>query len=120
MKPILIAGSSLVTVALVLYTISYFKFHRRKSITKQILSFQTIALFFDIAATTLMIIGSENSPFTLHGMLGYSALMVMILDTSFFWRKRKSGSYGWLTKYSTVAWIWWVAAYVTGSAIAMS
>ena len=67
-----------------------------------------------------MIIGSENSPFTLHGMLGYSALTVMILDTSFFWARRKVQNYTWLMTYSTVAWLWWVAAYITGSIIAMS
>ncbi len=120
MKPILIAGSSIVTVALVLYSISYFSFHKKKTITRSLLRIQTLALVFDITATTLMIIGSENSPFTLHGILGYSALTVMIIDTGFFWAKRKTVQLGWLSVYSTVAWVWWVAAYITGSAIAMS
>lgn len=120
MKPILITGSSIVTAALVFYTISFIRFHRQKQITKSILTIQTIALILDITATTLMIIGSENSPFTLHGMLGYSALTIMIIDTSFFWARRKVADLSWLLKYSTFAWIWWVLAYITGSIIAMS
>ncbi|HYW94532.1 MAG TPA: hypothetical protein VE870_02985, partial [Bacteroidales bacterium] len=88
MKPILLAGSTIVTVALIFYTISFVKFHRGKTITTAVLRIQTIALILDITATTLMIIGSENTPFTLHGMLGYSALTVMIFDTAFFWSKR--------------------------------
>lgn len=120
MKPILIAGSSIVTVALVLYTISFIRFHKRKAITLPTLRIQTLALVFDITATSLMIIGSENSPFTLHGILGYSALTVMIIDTSFFWAKRKSDNHKGLLTYSTIAWVWWVLAYITGSAIAMS
>ena len=120
MKPILIAGSSIVTLALVFYTIAYFRFHRSKELNRKVLTVQTIALLFDITATTLMIIGSENSPFTLHGMLGYSALIVMIIDTTFFWSKRKSDHYGWLMQYSSVAYVWWVLAYITGSALAMA
>ncbi|HYW97075.1 MAG TPA: hypothetical protein VE870_15900, partial [Bacteroidales bacterium] len=105
---------------LIFYTISFVKFHRRKTITTSVLRIQTIALILDITATTLMIIGSENSPFTLHGILGYSALTVMIFDTVFFWTKRHAQSYRWLLNYSTVSWTWWVLAYITGSIIAMS
>jgi uncharacterized repeat protein (TIGR03987 family) len=120
MKPILIAGSSIVTLALISYTISFFKFHRKKSITSTILTFQTTGLIFDVTATTLMIIGSENSPFTLHGMLGYSALTIMIVDTSIFWSRRRAKEHKSLLTYSTIAWIWWILAYITGSIIAMS
>ncbi len=119
MKPILIAGSTIVTLALVFYTISFFKFHRKKIINASVLRIQTIALLLDITATTLMIIGSENSPFTLHGILGYSALTIMIIDTSLFWSKRHANHYKFLLAYSTVAWIWWVLAYLTGSALAI-
>jgi len=33
-----------------------------------------------------MIIGSPNSPFTIHGFLGYSALAGMLIDTILAWR----------------------------------
>ncbi len=119
MKPILITGSTIVTFALVCYSAAFFIFHRKRQISGKVLLIQTIALTLDITATTLMIIGSENSPFTLHGMLGYSALAVMILDTIFFWSKRESEQLRGLLRYSTVAYTWWVLAYITGSTLAM-
>jgi len=120
MKTILMTGSVVVTLALITYSIAYFKFHKKKFITKAILRIQSLALFFDVVATSMMIIGSENSPFTLHGLVGYSALFIMIIDTVFFWRKRNDENPGWLLKYSTFAYIWWVVAYLTGSYIAMT
>ena len=120
MKPILMTGSTIVTLALVFYSLAFFRFHRKKVFTNQILSFQTIGLLLDITATTLMIIGSSKGPFTLHGILGYSSLTLMIIDTSFFWNKRKSESVPvWLKSYSKVAYIWWILAYITGSLLVM-
>jgi hypothetical protein len=120
MKPILIAGTAIVTLALVSYSIAFFSFHRIKSFTGRILGFQTIGLLLDITATTFMIIGSSKGPFTIHGLLGYSSLTLMLIDTSFFWRRRKAEIVpAWLITYSKLAYIWWVLAYVTGSLLVM-
>jgi hypothetical protein len=116
MKPVLMAGSTIVTLALIFYSLAFLNFHRKKEITRKVLSFQTIGVILDIIATTLMIIGSSRGPFTLHGMLGYSSLTLMIIDTLFFWRNGRSASVpGWLRIYSKVAYIWWVLAYITGT-----
>ncbi len=116
MKPVLIAGSTIVTLALIFYSLAFFYFHRKKGITNKILSFQTIGVLLDITATTLMIIGSSNGPFTLHGILGYSSLTLMIIDTLLFWRNRKFTEVpDWLKTYSKLAYIWWILAYITGS-----
>jgi hypothetical protein len=120
MKTILLYGSVIVTLALVSYSIAFFKFHRIKKISKQVLIIQSLALLLDVTATSMMIIGSENSPFTLHGLVGYSALFVMIFDTFFFWNRRSLENPGWLLRFSTFAYIWWVLAYLTGTYIAMS
>ena len=76
MKPILIAGSIIVSLALISYSIGVFKERKTKSITKTILAFLSIGLFFDVTATCCMIIGSSNSPFTFHGFIGYTGLRI--------------------------------------------
>ncbi|MCB8998555.1 MAG: hypothetical protein H6540_00605 [Bacteroidales bacterium] len=120
MKPILIAGSSIVTLALIFYSIAFFRFHKRKVLDSRVLSFQSLGLLFDITATTLMIIGSSKGPFTLHGMLGYSSLTLMIIDTAFFWNNRRLVELpSWLRLYSKISYSWWVAAYITGSLLVM-
>jgi hypothetical protein len=120
MKPVLIAGSSIVTLALAFYSLAFFNFLKKKEITCIILSFQTLGVLLDITATTLMIIGSSKGPFTLHGMLGYSSLTLMIIDTSFFWNRRNSAQTPvWFKIYSKVAYIWWIFAYVTGTLLVM-
>jgi len=120
MQPILITGSMIVTLALVSYSIAFFGFHQKKAFTDRILSFQTTGLLLDITATTLMIIGSSKGPFTIHGLLGYSSLTIMIIDTIFFWSRRKAEIVPpWLKTYSKVAYIWWILAYITGSLLVM-
>lgn len=120
MKPVLMAGSAIVTLALVFYSLAFFSFHRKKRFSPGILSFQTIGLILDITATALMIIGSSKGPFTLHGLLGYSSLTLMIVDTLYFWNKRKSEVIpDWLKTYSKIAYTWWILAYITGSLLVM-
>jgi hypothetical protein len=120
MKPILMLASGIVTLALLFYSLSFFGFHRKKKLTRKILSFQTTGLFLDITATILMIIGSSKGPFTFHGILGYSSLSLMIIDTIFFWGRRQSEEVPpWLQTFSKIAYTWWILAYITGGMIAM-
>lgn len=116
MKPILMAGSALVSLALISYSFAFVLFRKRRKLDRQILLFQTLGLLLDITATILMISGSSKGPFTLHGVLGYSSLTLMILDTAFFWNFRKSQEYPlWMKKYSSLAYFWWILAYLTGT-----
>ena len=119
MKPVLISGSAIVTLALIFYSLAFFNFHRKKGITSKILTFQTVGVILDITATTLMIIGSSRGPFTLHGILGYSSLTLMIIDTSMFWKTRTFVPSNWFRSYSKVAYIWWIIAYITGTLLVM-
>jgi hypothetical protein len=69
-----------------------------------------------------MIIGSEHSPFTLHGILGYSSLAAMLIDTVAIWRFRlaRGGEVvvpRGLHLYSRIAYTWWILAYITGGLI---
>ncbi len=122
MKPILIAGSIIVTLALLSYTIGILTEQRKRVVGNIVLAFLTIGVVLDIIATTCMIIGSESSPFTVHGILGYSSLTAMLIDCILIWRFRlKQGiaaavSSG-LHMYSRLAYIWWVLAYITGAVL---
>lgn len=113
-------GATVVTLALLTYLIGVIKVHKKKNITKDILAFLSFGIFFDISATICMIIGSTNSPFTFHGFLGYSALLVMLIDIILIWKNYFKNGLGAeiskkLHRYTLIAYSWWVVAYITGS-----
>jgi len=119
MRPLLMAGSMIVTLALISYSIGVITEQRKKRMTKKVLAFLTIGLTFDITATICMILGSPNSPFTFHGFLGYSALLAMIIETLGAYRfYLGNGSETIVSKkfdrYSLYSYIWWITAYITG------
>ena len=120
MKPVLIAGVTIVNFALLFYTIFVFYEHKFKRAASKVVTFITIGVIFDIVATACMIIGSENSPFSPHGILGYSSLTAMFVDAVLIHRfKAVNGSETsfptWLNNYSKIAYTWWVLAYITGA-----
>lgn len=120
MKPILLIGSILVTLALISYSIGIITEQRIKRISKKVLTFLLIGLFLDITATVCMVIGSTNSPFTFHGFIGYTGLLAMIIENGLAFRFYfKNGSDEPVSRalnlYSRYAYILWVAVYITGS-----
>lgn len=123
MKPILIAGTIIVNLALVSYSIAIITEQQKHRVTKRVRLFLTIGVILDVTATACMIAGSTQSPFTLHGILGYSSLAAMSLDTVLIWRHwRRNGEevvHRSLHLYSRYAYLWWVAAYITGAALVM-
>ena len=124
MKTISMIGGLIVTFALISYSIAVVKERRHKTINKNILTFFTLGIILDITATICMIIGSRNTPFTLHGFLGYSALLGMLIDTILVWRHySQRGSSVELSpklhRYTLIAYSWWVIAYITGSLLVM-
>jgi uncharacterized repeat protein (TIGR03987 family) len=124
MKPILMAGSTIVTLALLAYSVGIISEQRKKLINRPILIFLAIGLVLDISGTACMIIGSSNSPFTFHGILGYSALLAMLIDNILFWKLWKQDGMGAIVpigihKYSRIAYIWWGIAYISGALMSM-
>ena len=119
MRSISMIGSFIVTLALISYSIGILTEQFKKIISKRVLTFLSVGVVLDISATICMIIGSSHGPFTLHGFLGYSSLTLMLIDTLLIWKqKNKAGMntpvpYG-LNLYTRIAYIWWVAAYITG------
>jgi len=124
MKTISMIGALIVTLALISYSIAVFSERKKRHITKKVLTFLTVGIILDITATICMIIGSTNSPFTLHGALGYSALTLMLIDTILIWKFYKNYGFNFevpagLHRYTLIAYSWWVIAYITGSLLVM-
>jgi uncharacterized repeat protein (TIGR03987 family) len=124
MKPILIAGTTIVNLALISYSLFIFSERKAKKATIRVLSFLTIGVILDCTATICMIIGSSKSPFTIHGILGYSSLVGMLTDAVLIWKVRiregvEAGISPAIHKYSLAAFCWWVAAYLTGALLVM-
>jgi hypothetical protein len=131
LNPTLIKAVGVVTFALLFYSIGIIKQQRKTSISKSILFFLTVGVICDISSTALMIAGSRNIPITVHGFIGYSALLVMLIDTILIWRlwrKNKVANSNLviaevprnLHLYTRFAYIWWVIAYIAGGVISLT
>ncbi len=123
MKPVLIAGTTIVNLALISYSIAVITEQRRHRVIPRVRLFLTLGVILDITATICMIIGSSNSPFTLHGILGYSSLAAMSLDAVLLWRHWMRHGEEVVPRslhiYSRYAYLWWIAAYITGAALVL-
>ncbi len=124
MLPLAKIAATVVTLALLSYSIAIITEQRKRKVINLVLVFLTLGVLLDIGATTMMIIVSENSPFTIHGILGYSSLTLMVIDAVLLWRFRmKQGASEPVARplhlYSRIAYIWWVAAYITGTLMVM-
>ena len=130
MNPTLMAGTAIVTVALIAYSVGVIHEQRRRKISGFVLFFLTAGICLDITATIFMIIGSHHIPITFHGVLGYSALGGMLIDTILIWKARLQPRLRPRLKktetvsknlhlYTRIAYLWWVIAYFAGVFIAM-
>jgi len=112
-------GAGIVIFALLSYSLSIITEQRKRLVSSFVIRFLTIGIVLDITATAFMIVGSSNSAFSLHGILGYSSLAAMLVDTILIWRFYLASKPGTLvpTKlhlYSRFAYGWWVVAFFTG------
>ena len=125
MSTIIITGVIFIHIALVLYTIFIIKEHKHRRATKGVLGFITAAVIFDITATGCMMIGTVEEYFTLHGILGYTALVVvMVTDAIFIWKhKLNFGSEmpfsKALNRNSKLGYVLWLLAFFTGEMVAV-
>jgi hypothetical protein len=113
-----------VTLALTLYTVGTVKQQRSRRSTLGVRGWLTSGVVFDVTATALMIVASKSLAPTLHGVLGYSALALMLTDTILMWRHARANGEAEVSKglhlYSRVAYGYWVVAYFTGAALVMA
>ena len=119
MNPLSKIGATIVIFALASYSVAIFTEQRKRIVNQIVILFLSIGVILDITATTFMILGTTKGPFTLHGFLGYSSLLGMIIDTFLIWQLRlKFGINAPVSKsihlYSRLAYSWWVLAFITG------
>jgi len=119
MNRLVMVGTIVVFFALTFYSIGIFTEQKHKKVLRRVITFLTMGIIADIIATAFMIAGSSKGLFTLHGIIGYSALVAMLIDNIFIWRLRLKIGIGAevpdaIHKYSRYAYIWWVIAFITG------
>jgi len=118
MNIFLIWGTRVVVLALISYSLSFLRLNKNRRVEIKALAFQSLGLLLDISSTSLMILGSRNTPFTLHGIFGYSALLIMIVDTTMVWhfylRHREKSISQNLHRFARVAYLWWIIAFLLG------
>lgn len=119
MNPVIIRAVVVVTFALIFYSVAVITEQRKAAVTKQILFFLTGGVLLDISSTVLMIIGSTNIPLTVHGCIGYSALLAMLVDAILVWKHWINSGLNTIPRrihlYTRIAYGWWVIAYIVGA-----
>jgi uncharacterized repeat protein (TIGR03987 family) len=122
MNPTLITGTIIVTFALVFYSIAVITEQRKNALSPFILCFLTLGLMLDITATGFMIAGTGRIALSFHGILGYLALTMMIIETVLVWKtylKATLKPSPALHFFTRLAYIWWVLTYFAGGLVAM-
>lgn len=117
-----ITGAFIITMSLLMYGIGSIFIQRFGLITKTSIVFLVFGLVFDITATIFMIIGSGNTPFSLHGFIGYSAFLMMLGYVIYVIRLyvKNKGEVIINKKielFTKIAFGFWLIAYFTGSLI---
>ncbi len=112
------AGIYIVNLALISYTTAIIIQRRKKLMTRNVLTFLTLGIIFDVTSTICMIIGAGHF-ITVHGVIGYSSLAGMVADTvSSYSLVRKKGMNTKVSqvfnRWSGIAWLYWIVAYLTG------
>ncbi len=124
MSSTIASGVIIVNLALIAYSIGIIAEQRSHRVSKLVVSFLSVGVVCDVVATGFMIAGSSAGPFTLHGLLGFSALAAMIVETTLAWRHRRNAGDATvpasLHTYSRIAYGWWIVAYVTGAILVRS
>jgi len=115
-----VIGSFIITFSLLSYGIGVISVMRFGFVTRSVLLFLTIGLILDIIAIWFMIAGSENSPFNLHGILGYTALLTMFVNVILLWKEFRAkglnaGISLKIVRYTKFAYLWWLIIYFLGS-----
>ncbi|MCX5991187.1 MAG: hypothetical protein NTZ04_02480 [Chloroflexi bacterium] len=86
MNPTLTKAVIVVTFALLFYSVAVVTEQRKSLISKRVLFFLTGGVCLDITSTILMILGARKTPLTVHGVIGYTALLAMLVDAALIWR----------------------------------
>ena len=122
MNPLAIIGAFVITLSFLAYGVGSISLVRFRIVGRIVVTFLSIGVILDIVAITLMVLGSKGSPFTLHGFLGATAFLVMLVEAIWCWKMyiaqgRDSKANKTHIIYTKTAYLFWVVAYFTGSLI---
>ncbi len=119
MSPVSIIGAFLITFAMLSFGYGINSFQRFKLISRGVLWFLFVGLILDILAIICMVPDISKVVFTVHGAVGLSALLVMVV--AFAWAIHFYRTYDAETTvskplflYVSIAYGWWVVAYFIG------
>jgi hypothetical protein len=122
MNPLLTTGVIIVVFAFSSYLTAIITLLRRRAPTPLMRTFLTAGVLLDATSTSFMIAGSRRIPLTFHGILGYSAFLLMLIDLILVWRFfRRNGPVVLprpLHRYSLAAFSWWILAFIAGPIVA--
>ncbi|MDU5110986.1 MAG: HsmA family protein [Clostridium sp.] len=113
-----------ITLALIFYTIGVFSERKSGTLKKFHVIIFWIGLLFDTTGTTIMsIISNGGSLFSLHGITGALAIILMLFHavwaTIVFIKKDKDKLHS-FHKFSIIVWLVWLVPYILGMIVGMS
>jgi hypothetical protein len=122
MNLLLMIGVGIVIFAFGSYTTALITQVRQRRPVAVMRGFLTAGVALDATATAFMIAGSRRVPLTFHGLLGYSAFLLMATDLVLMWRRYRGHREDILPtalhRYSLAAYSWWVLAFIAGIVVA--
>ncbi|MFQ6604055.1 MAG: hypothetical protein ACE5D8_00730 [Fidelibacterota bacterium] len=122
MTPLILTGTISVTTALILFTIFSIKILKTKTLTRGRITGLVIAVALDLTALVCMSIAATHPPFTLHGLIGYSAFLSMAISVGWSVKAFRAGEKTLVpthAQYHKYVYMYWVVAYFTGAFMAM-
>jgi len=122
MKPEIILAISLITLALVCYTVAVAKAHRSRIASRAVLALLVVGVVVDVVATWIMVAAATGTLLTPHGILGFAGLGAMAVYMLLVARHRLAGrdarTPDWLDLFGRAAYVLWLVAFAGGGAIA--
>ena len=112
----MIVGIIFIFLALIFYTTAIWSDRFTKHLKKWMLIVFSLGFISDLIGTSIMFFNaSERFSFNFHTISGYSALCIMLLHLIWAFLANKNKKYeAKFTKFSIVAWLIWLAAFVSG------
>lgn len=117
-------GASIITLSFLSYGIGSISLQRFKVLSLGVLVFISLGVFLDIVAITFMIAGSSMSKLSVHSILGFSAIFMMLVNLFLILRLyAHKGMHAKISRsmvnFSRIAYAWWIIAYLTGSLLVL-
>ncbi len=121
MPLLILIGTISVTTALILFTIFSIKILKTKTLTGGRIAGLASGVVLDFTALICMSLAATHPPFTLHGLIGYSAFLTMAVSVGWsvkLYRQGVTEIPDSLGQYHKYVYFYWVVAYFTGAFMA--